>query len=80
MKEDVLSLDQIQDKARCLEITDFKGPADLVERLYEIGLRKGMQLQYFGRAPFIGPFLYRAGSTMYALRPEEAACTQVRVI
>lgn len=52
----------------------LQGPENLVERLRELGLHSGIEVEYAGRAPFSGPQLLRIGPTLIALRTEEAAC------
>jgi Fe2+ transport system protein A len=60
-----------------VEIQGFSGPDLLRERLHEMGLRQGTQLEILGRAPFGGPLLIRFNTSFLALRNEEAACAQV---
>ena len=73
-------LNQMTIKNNRAEIVSFSGPNDLVERLQEFGLRIGLEVTYVGRAPFAGPFLFRVGGMVLALRQEEAACTQITLI
>jgi Fe2+ transport system protein FeoA len=75
-----IAMSQMQVKAKQMEIVDFCGPIETIERLIEIGLRKGMHIEFCGQAPFYGPLLYRAGTTTYALRPEEAECTLIKTL
>lgn len=60
------------------KVIDFHGKSAgevaLQERLSEIGIRKGMNLVYFSKAPFSGPIIFRVGATMFALREEELSC------
>lgn len=58
-------------------IQSFQGEALLVQRLHEIGLRRGDGLIYVGRAPFGGPLLFRMGAIVIALREEEFQCLQL---
>lgn len=58
-------------------ILALQGTQILCERLHELGLRPGLELEFWGRAPFHGPLLYRFRNTMLALREEEASCIQV---
>lgn len=60
-------------------IKEFVGPAEIVERLKEMGLHLGVAVLYQGRAPFRGPHLIRFGSTVVALRDEEAACAKIQI-
>lgn len=61
-------------KDQNFEVTGFCGDSILVERLKELGLFTGLQINFFGKSPFNGPLLFRLGSTVLALRKEEAAC------
>lgn len=55
-------------------IHELLGQAQVIERLREMGLHPGLQVEYAGRAPFKGPQMIRVGATLIALRSEEAAC------
>lgn len=59
---------------RSLEIADFQGPAEVLERLQEMGLHCGSRVKLVGQAPFGGPLLFRFGTTVIALRQDEAQC------
>lgn len=72
----ILSLKLLQDRAI---ICAFRGDNELVARLQELGLRIGSEVYVIGRAPFRGPLLLRLGTTVIALREEEANCLQVEV-
>ena len=61
-------------------ILTFSGDEALVERLQEVGFRRGDEIELVGRAPFFGPFLYRLGATVIALREEEAHCLRVHIL
>lgn len=56
------------------QVLGFQGEAIMQERLSEIGIRSGMKLTYFSRAPFSGPCIFRVAATSFALREEEFAC------
>ncbi|MBK7963477.1 MAG: ferrous iron transport protein A [Bdellovibrionales bacterium] len=58
-------------------IQSFCGDPLICDRLYELGLRPGIMLEFLGRAPFKGPFLFHYRNTVLALRPAEAACVVV---
>jgi Fe2+ transport system protein FeoA len=58
-------------------ILTLHGSHLLCERLHEMGLRPGLELEFWGRAPFKGPWLYRFQNTLLALREEEASCLHV---
>ncbi|RYZ84012.1 MAG: ferrous iron transport protein A [Proteobacteria bacterium] len=62
-----------------LEITDFAGQPTLCERLHEMGLHRGQSIRTVGRAPLRGPLLIQFGTSLLALRAEEAACTLIKV-
>ena len=58
-------------------IKGFSGDAICVERLKEMGLHEGLEVQAVGQAPFGGPLLFRFGNTVLALRSEEAKCALI---
>ena len=60
-------------------IHSFSGEALIMERLKEMGIYPGLELQVAGRAPFRSPFLFRFGNTVLALRAEEAVCAIVQL-
>jgi len=60
-------------------IKDFQGPAQLTERLQELGFCKDEEVVYLGRAPLRGPMIFRIGTTVIALREEEAQCLLVQL-
>ena len=62
------------------EIQGFAGDLQLIERLKELGLRQGLQVQYLGRGPFLGPVLLGFGATVLALRQEEVVCLRLKII
>ncbi len=59
------------------KIIGFCGDHLLIERLKEMGIHQGLQIQSCGRSPFGGPFLFRFGATVVALRKEEAQCIRI---
>jgi Fe2+ transport system protein FeoA len=59
-------------------IVGFTGPLPIVERLQELGLHKGDEIIFMGRAPLRGPLLFRLGATVLALRLEEAECLKIQ--
>lgn len=61
-----------------LRVVGFSGDHLIIERLKEMGLHKGLELEYIGRAPLKGPMIYRFGNTVLALRAKEAACIQIQ--
>ncbi len=60
------------------EITGYNGDQQLIERLKELGLSQGLKISLVGRAPFLGPLLFRLGAMVLALREEEAACLNLK--
>jgi len=53
------------------------GPADLPERLAELGFIAGERVRVLARAPFGDPLAVRVGSGTFALRRVEADCIRV---
>ena len=70
------------DKSQALKakVQGFSGDESIVERLKEMGLHPGLELQSVGQAPFGGPLLFRFGNTVLALRREEALCTLIQML
>lgn len=62
------------------KIKGFCGDPLIIERLRELGLHHGLEVQAVGRAPFGGPQLFRFGNTVLALRREEAQCTLIEIL
>lgn len=69
------TMDPMPSKAR---IEGFAGDVTVIERLKEMGLHQGLEVQPVGRAPFGGPLLFRFGNTVLALRVEEAQCALIQ--
>ncbi len=61
-------------------ICQINGPELIVERLSELGLYIGKQVQLIGQSPFSGPLIIRSGSQVVALRIEEAKCIIVKTL
>lgn len=61
-----------------LEILDFAGDQIILERMHEMGLRVGVQVKFIRQAPFGGPYLFQASTTLIALREEELACLKFK--
>lgn len=57
-----------------LEVTGFTGDEFLIQRLQEMGINLGHEMKFVGRAPWMGPMMFRIGTTVIALRDEEALC------
>lgn len=73
-------LAELKEKGQKVEISRFAGELLYIERLKELGLYEGVQLEYIGQAPFRGPQLFLVGSTVLALRADEASCAEVKVL
>ena len=58
-------------------VIGFDGDEELVIRLQELGIHIGSEISLIGRAPFRGPWLLRLGTTVVALRDDEALCLQL---
>ena len=59
-------------------IVGFSGEPLVSERLKEMGLHQGLEIEMIGRAPFGGPILFQFGNTVLALRIEEAECAIIQ--
>lgn len=68
------------DISKRVRIIGFAGDPLIIERLIEMGLYTGMEVERMGRAPFNGPFLFRFESGSLALREGEAQCVLVEAI
>lgn len=64
-------------RGHLFKIQQLEGSQMLCERLHEMGLRPGLEIEFWGRSPWSGPWLYRFQNTMLALRDEEASCIKV---
>lgn len=62
------------------KVQGFCGDQLVIERLKEMGLHQGLEVQAVGQAPFGGPLLFRFGNTVLALRREEAECTLIETL
>ncbi len=60
-------------------LNSLEGDPDLVNRLMDMGLHPGSRIEYVNRMLGKGPFIIRFGSTLLALREEEALCLKVIV-
>jgi len=70
------------DKSKPLRarVQGFSGDGTVIERLKEMGIHQGLEIQIVGQAPFGGPLLFRFGNTVLALRSEEAECTLIQIL
>lgn len=64
-------------KARLLRVS---GDPDLVERLHEIGLLPGTEVEVHQRLPLNGPLVLKYFSTRLALRLQDASCIEVELL
>ncbi|MEY4617226.1 MAG: hypothetical protein RJB66_2186 [Pseudomonadota bacterium] len=55
-------------------LSELAGDNAITERLIDMGLHPGVEIELIGRMPFDGPFIIRVESTFLALREEEALC------
>ena len=82
----LIELHQIQTKgsssyqALPAKVQGVSGDPFVIERLKEMGLHPGLEIQAIGQAPVGGPLLFRFGNTVLALRREEAACTLIEQV
>lgn len=60
------------------QIEKVNGNSPWSDRLVDMGVRPGDQVDYLQRSPLKGPLVVLIGSSFMALREEEAACLQVR--
>lgn len=74
------SVQATESKLLRARIHGFSGDSTVIERLKEMGLHQGLELQPVGRAPFGGPLLFRFGNTVLALRVEEAQCALIQTL
>jgi len=67
-----MTLDQLR-PGQTGRITTVTGGPALVQRLYELGLLEGTELELIGRAPLGDPLEIRCGSARLSLRKSDAA-------
>ncbi len=73
------SLDQLKAGQRAL-VEAIAGQGAIVQRLYEMGLVEGVQVEVVGFAPFGDPIEIRLQDYRLSLRRNEAAKVHVRVV
>lgn len=71
-----MKLNTLSKNSTC-SIDGLIGDSQITERLSDLGLYKGLELECLGRAPFGGPLIFRFGSGILALREKEAACVLI---
>ena len=72
------SLDQLSIGSSAI-LERLEGDAFLTERLMDMGLCPGLEIEFFNRMVGGGPFVVRVQSVFLALREEEARCLKVRI-
>jgi ferrous iron transport protein A len=73
------TLDQLQPGQRAV-VLSLAGDAGLVQRLYELGLMEGEQVELLAFAPLGDPIEIRLGNSRLSLRKAEAAGIAVDLI
>jgi ferrous iron transport protein A len=73
------SLDQLRSGSRALLVA-IRGEGPLVQRLYEMGLLEGEQVEVIGYAPLGDPMEIRVGDYRLSLRRSEARLIEVEPI
>jgi ferrous iron transport protein A len=71
------TLDQLRPPQRA-EVISLAGEPGLVQRLYELGLFEGEQVEVIALAPLGDPIEIRLGNSRLSLRKAEAAGVAVR--
>ncbi len=66
------SLDQLR-PGEIAWVTHIDGTDDLSQRLGDLGLQKGVEVELLGRAPWGDPLRLRVGNWRLGLRRQEAA-------
>ena len=61
------------------EITSIEGDSEKLQRLTELGLRSGKNIQVVQKAPFGGPIVIQVEQSLIALRSEEAVCITLKM-
>lgn len=55
-------------------LSELTGDTAICDRLIDMGLHPGVEVELIGRMPFGGPYIIRVEATFIALREEEALC------
>jgi Fe2+ transport system protein FeoA len=61
------------------EILSIEGDSEKLNRLTELGLRSGKQIQILQKTPFNGPIIIQVEQSLIALRSEEAVCITLKL-
>lgn len=72
------TLDRLRPGERA-EVVSLAGEPGLVQRLYELGLMEGEQVELLALAPLGDPIEIRLGNARLSLRKAEAAGITVRI-
>jgi ferrous iron transport protein A len=59
-------------------LSSLEGDVTIAERLMDMGLHPGVQIELVGRLPLGGPLVIRIESSFLALREEEAQCLKIK--
>jgi len=63
-----------------VEITSITAPDTFMDRLYELGLIPGAEVQLFAKVAFGGPIAVSLRGSRIALRRQDAACIGIRAL
>lgn len=61
------------------EIMTIEGDEEKLQRLTELGVRSGKNLQILQKTPFNGPIIIQIDQSLIALRSEEALCITLKL-
>ncbi len=64
-------------EGQTFKLQSFNGDEILIQRLLDMGLYPGIEVQYIGRMPLRGPIIMRVESSFFALREEEFFCLKL---
>lgn len=59
-------------------LAGVEGESHLVERLLDMGFHSGIEVEVVEKLPLGGPVVLRLGSSLLALRLEEAECLKIQ--
>ncbi len=60
-------------------ISHLEGDQFLIDRLMDMGIHSGVEIELVARMPLGGPLVLRVESSFMALRIEEAKCLQIKI-
>jgi Fe2+ transport system protein FeoA len=61
------------------EIITIEGDSEKLQRLTELGLRSGKNIEVLQKTPFGGPIVIQVEQSIIALRSEEALCITLKL-